>query len=180
VANGQVAAGDTTEVPPPTAPAGGAERPSVRQPITTTTVPPPPGQTTVAVPETLPVPPPLDAEPVPEFRWAGTPNAGVRPWVDEAGDDLLSVIRRSGDVPAALVEYPYITNPVEEALLADEAFLEAEAQALVDAIVAYFSTDAEGSGFVRDQVGDQDIGGGGHQSSCPASGATGAAGAGGP
>jgi hypothetical protein len=69
-------------------------------------------------------------------------------------------------VPAALVEYLYVTNPVEEELLTDPDFIELEAQALADAIVRYLSTDAEGSGFVEDQVGDQNIGGGGHRNDC--------------
>jgi N-acetylmuramoyl-L-alanine amidase len=164
VANGQI---------PPTATTAPAERPapdaapSARHPITTTTAAPPPDQTTVSVPDTVVVPPPFEVEAVPEFRWAGAPNAGVRPWIDTDGNDILSVLRRSGNVPAALVEYLYLTNPVEEALLADPAFVDAEAQALVDSIVAYFSTGAEGTGHVQTQVGHQDIGGGGSHRNCP-------------
>jgi hypothetical protein len=79
----------------------------------------------------------------------------------------LSVLRQSGEVPAVLVEYLYLTNPVEEALLADPAFIDAEAQALADSIVAYFSTDAEGAGHVQTQVGHQDTGGGGGNRNCP-------------
>jgi N-acetylmuramoyl-L-alanine amidase len=160
VANGQIPPTATTS-PPAAAASGDDHNPSLRHPITTTTAAPPPGQSTVEVPGTLPLPPPFEAEPVPPFGWAGSPNAGVRSWIDDGGDDVLSVLRRSGEVPAAVVEYLYLTNPAEEALLADPAFVDAEAQALVDAVVAYFATRAEGTGFVAGQVGDQDIGGGG-------------------
>jgi hypothetical protein len=76
------------------------------------------------------------------------------------------VLRRSGDVPAALVEFLYVTNPLEEALLVAPGFIELEARALTDAIVAWFATDGAGSGFVADEVGDQEIGGGGRVSNC--------------
>lgn len=144
----------------------GNEVPSVRQPVTTTTGPIPDDRIPVPVPETLPVPPSIELERVGEFSWAGTGNAGVRSWRGDDGLDLLSVIRRSGDVPAVLIEYLYVTNPVEEELLADPDFIELEAQALTDAIVRFLSTADPGIGFVEDQVGDQDIGGGGHRNSC--------------
>ncbi|MDH3682851.1 MAG: N-acetylmuramoyl-L-alanine amidase [Acidimicrobiia bacterium] len=170
VANGQIAPTATT-LPPP-APLEGRERidgtevPSTREPVTTTTMPVPDDRTTVVVPDTVPLPSPPDLVRVPEFRWAGSGNAGVRSWLADDGRDLLSVLRRSGDVPAVLVEYLYVTNPVEEALLADPAFVELEARALTVAILRFLSTDDEGTGFVADQVGDQNIGGGGRATDC--------------
>ena len=170
VANGQVDPAATT-LPPegpsdPRSAIDGTELPSVRAAVTTTTQPVPDDRVPVPVPDTMPVPPPIELERVPEFSWAGTGNAGVRSWRTDDGVDLLSVIRRSGDVPAVVVEYLYVTNPVEEALLADPEFIELEAQVLVDAIIRYLSSETTGSGFVEDQVGDQDIGGGGHRNDC--------------
>ena len=170
VTNGQIDPTATTL--PPTEPSEARERidgtevAGSRQPVTTTTMPVPDDRETVPVPDTLPLPGTFETERVAEFKWAGTGNAGVRSWRADDGKDLLSVLRRSGDVPAALVEYLYVTNPVEAELLADPAFIELEARALADSIVRYLSTSDEGTGFVIDQVGDQDIGGGGHRNDC--------------
>ena len=170
VANGQVDPTATT-LPPerpsdPRSVFDGSEVPSVREPLTTTTMPIPDDRVPVPVPDTVAVPPTIELERVAEFSWAGTGNAGVRSWRGDDGQDLLSVIRRSGDVPAVVVEYLYVTNPVEEALLSDSEFIELEAQVLADSIIRYLSTQDPGIGFVRDQIGDQDIGGGGHQNDC--------------
>lgn len=186
VANGQVPADATTVPAPAPAAEGGYRYPSERNPVPTTTSPPPPpptnpdgtpatnpdgspvpAPTTVAVPDTLPVPPPFDSIPVREFLFAGGPNGGVRSWVRADGKDYLSVLRHSGDVPAVLAEFLYVTNPSEEDLLMDPAFVSAEADALVAAIVDYFSSSANtGGGFVDDQFDDQPIGGGGRPDGC--------------
>ncbi len=186
VANGQVPADATTVPAPPPAPGDGFRYPSERNPSPTTTSPPPPPPTnadgtpatnpdgspvpvptTVAVPDTVGVPPPFDSVPVREFLFAGGPNSGVRSWVRPDGKDYLSVLRHSGDVPAVLAEFLYLTNPSEEALLMDPAFVSAEADALTAAIVDYFSSTANsGGGFVDDQFDDQPIGGGGRPSQC--------------
>ena len=91
----------------------------------------------------------------------------MRSWVRADGKDYLSVLRHSGDVPAVLAEFLYVTNPSEEELLLDPAFVSAEADALVAAIVDYFSsTGNQGDGFVDDQFDDQPIGGGGRPDGC--------------
>ncbi len=41
-------------------------------------------------------------------------------------------------MPASLVEVAYLSNPVEEKLLADPAFREKAAQAIVSGIMNYF------------------------------------------
>ncbi|MDH3302603.1 MAG: N-acetylmuramoyl-L-alanine amidase [Acidimicrobiia bacterium] len=186
VANGQLPADATTIPAPPPQAADGFRYPSERNPSPTTTSPPPPPPTdpdgspgtnpdgsplptptTVAVPDTLPVPPPFDSIPVREFLFAGGPNGGVRSWVRADGKDYLSVLRHSGDVPGVLTEFLYVTNPSEEQLLMDPAFVSAEAEALAGAIVDYFSsTTNTGGGFVDDQFDDQPIGGGGLPSQC--------------
>lgn len=163
VANGQL---------PPTATTIASSRsadtpPEPRQRIvqSTTTVPAT-QSTTVPVPTTGAPPEPFVAEPVQPFSFAGSGNRGVRAWIRPDGQDYLSVLRNSGDVPAVLAEFLYMTNPAEEALLLDDAFLGAQADALVTAIVTFFSTTEKGSGFIPDEYDDQPIGGGGGADGC--------------
>ncbi len=112
-------------------------------------------------------PPEFDVEEIPAFNWSGGPNAGVRAWKRADNKDYLGVLRNSGTTPAALVEFLYLSNPSEADLLADEAFIETQAQVLTDSIVDYFSNPTlQGSGFVADQQDDQPIGGGGSKASC--------------
>ena len=186
VANGQIPAAATTVPAPPRTPADGFRYPSDRNPSPTTTSPPPPPPTnpdgtpatnpdgspvptptTIPVPDTVAVPPPFDSTPVREFLFAGGPNGGVRSWVRADGKDYLSVLRHSGDVPAVLAEFLYVTNPSEEELLMDPTFVSAEAEALTKSVVDYFSSTANtGGGFVDDQFDDQPIGGGGRPDGC--------------
>ncbi len=167
VANGQVPPEATTTVPAITTTVGPGEVrvPVTRQAAVTTTVPASVASP-VPVPETLAPPPPPQLEPVRQFRWAGAPNGGVRSWIRPDGADYLAVLRHSGRVPAVLAEFTYVTNPSEEELLADPAFVDAEAGVLADAVVRYFTTDAQGTGHVGDQLGDQPIGGSGGIDDC--------------
>ena len=170
----------TTTVPPPTVPpptvvpadgapgdtttAAGPKEDDRTSPHATVV---PKTLSTVVVPGTLPVPEPFTETPVREFLFAGGGNRGVRSWIRADGKDYLSVLRHSGDVPAALAEFLYVTNPSEEELLMDPEFIAAEAAALADAIVTHFSSaQARGSGFVDDDRDDQPIGGGGRPSDC--------------
>lgn len=140
---------------------------SIDQSTTTTTAAPTSTPTTVMVPDTVPAPPPFDQPAVAPLGWWGSANAGVRAWTRADGKDYLSVLRHSGDVPAVLAEFLYMTNPAEADLLADPAFIDIEAKALADAIVAYFADpSAQGDGFVADQFDDQPIGGGGLPRNC--------------
>jgi N-acetylmuramoyl-L-alanine amidase len=166
VANGQVPPEATTTVPPPTIVADGQARVPRAAAVATTTTVPATGPTTVPVPGTVPPPVPPVGEPVPPFRWAGSGNAGVRSWTRADGLDHLAVLRASGRAPAALAEFVYLTNPSEEALLADRVFLDAEAAALAEAVVRYLTGAGGGTGFVADQHGDQPIGGGGRIEDC--------------
>ncbi len=166
VANGQVPPEATTTIPPPTStPPGALREPSPIEMSVTTTIPAQ-ASTTVAVPDTLAPPRPPTGEAVAPFRWAGSANAGVRAWVRPDGEDFLAVLRHSGPSPAALVEFLYLTNPSEEALLASDGFLAAEAAALAEAVTRYLAGETGGTGFVADQSADQPIGGGGGRDSC--------------
>ncbi len=163
VANGQLPPTATTV--PSARDTGSPPEPRVRQPVFTTTVPAT-ASTTVPVPTTVAPPAPFAVDPVAPFSFAGSGNRGVRAWIRPDGRDYLSVLRNSGDVPTVLVEYLYLTNPAEEALLMDANFLDAQADALVTAIVDYFSTSKRGSGYVADDYDDQPIGGGGSPDGC--------------
>jgi N-acetylmuramoyl-L-alanine amidase len=166
VANGQLPPGATTTPPPPTTVAPGGLR--IARPVesVTTTTLPATAPTTVPVPDTIPPPPVPDGEPVAEFRWAGSGNAGVRSWVRADGRDRLAVLRRSGSVPAVLAEFLYVTNPAEESLLLDEGFVDKEAGVLADAIILFFTGNPGGTGFVADQHDDQPIGDSGGIDDC--------------
>ncbi len=101
-----------------------------------------------------------------QFKFAGAGNSGVRSWIRDDGEDFLGVLRNTQGVPAVLAEFLYVTNPIEEALLADPEFLDAEAFILAQSIVEFLTTNNPGDGHVRDQFGDQNIGGGGRPSDC--------------
>lgn len=166
VANGQLPPeAAITSIPTTTLAPGGFRVASQRQLPTTTTLPISAAEP-VPIPDSLPLPEPFLEEPVREFRWAGAGNAGVRSWTRADGRDYLAVLRHSGEVPAALAEFLYMTNPSEAELLADPAFIEKEAGVLADSIILYFTTDAAGTGFVADQFDDQPIGGSGSIASC--------------
>ncbi|MEL6983358.1 MAG: N-acetylmuramoyl-L-alanine amidase, partial [Actinomycetota bacterium] len=120
----------------------------------------------LAAPEGTEFPELPEGEPVEPFQWAGSGNAGVRSWVRADGEDHLALLRHSGPSPAALVEFLYVSNPSEEALLTSDGFLEAQAAALADAIVQFLGGQDGGTGFVDDQEGDQPIGGGGRIEDC--------------
>ena len=141
------------------------------EPIDISSVPTDPATGAPIPPEPfeLEAPAPFNADTETEdfrFRFAGVGNAGVRSWIRDDGDDFLGVLRNSHGVPAVLAEFLYVTNPVEEALLADPAFLDAEALILAQSIITYLTTNEQGSGVVQDQFGSQDIGGGGRASDC--------------
>lgn len=166
VANGQVPPHATTTIPPSTSgPAEAGWQPGPVEVVVTTTVPAT-SDSTVAVPDTLAPPESPTGEAVPPFRWAGSGNAGVRAWVRPDGQDYLAVLRHSGPGPAALVEFLYLSNPAEEALLADPAFVAAEAAVLAEAVTRYLAGETGGSGFVADQSTDQPIGGSGGRDTC--------------
>ena len=63
-------------------------------------------------------------------------------------------------------EAAFISNPPEEALLADAAFQRVEATALVEAIVRFVTTDDPGSGYVTPYPRTQPAGPGGGNQGC--------------
>lgn len=88
----------------------------------------------------------LSAHPV---RWVG--NGAGATWRSRArdGDDYYAVVRLPKPVPAALVEFAYLSNPAEADFLAQPATARLEGEALARAVVRFLRTDDPGSGYVE-------------------------------
>lgn len=100
-----------------------------------------------------------------ESWFAGT-DAGATYRPNAAtGEDFYGMVR-TPTMPAVLAEMSFMGNPEELALLQTRAFIAAEAQAITNAIVRWFSTDDPGSGFVEPSFGLRSSGGGGGLSGC--------------
>ena len=81
------------------------------------------------------------------------------------GEDFYGMVR-TPTMPAVLAEMSFMGNPEELELLQTREFITAEAQAITDAIVRWFSTDDPGSGFVEPSFGLRSSGGGGGLAGC--------------
>ena len=81
------------------------------------------------------------------IRWARLPDAGVLRVLSPRGGDAYSMIRRPA-TPAVLVEYGYLSNPVEAALFATDEYISAAATATADAVEAYLHSDRQGTGRI--------------------------------
>lgn len=81
---------------------------------------------------------PFDAD------WAGIDLWGAVARIDPDGTEYFGILRRA-EVPAAIVEGAYISNPDEEALLRTTEFRRAYAEALYRALVRFLTTDDPGS-----------------------------------
>jgi N-acetylmuramoyl-L-alanine amidase len=76
-----------------------------------------------------------------DAAWQGGDELGARARTDPAtGDDYYGVLRRA-EMPAAIVEGAYISEPAEEALIATEAFRQAYAEGVYRGIVRFLTTD---------------------------------------
>lgn len=164
VANGQIDPPPTTQ--PQTAPTTTVELPRSRSSLEVTTTRPPTVSTTVPVPETIVPPADFEGEVLEPFFYVGGGNRGVRSWINSEGTDFLGVLRHSGSVPAALVEFLHLTNPAEAELLENDSYLDRQALALADAITEHFAQTGTPTGYVQDQTQPADIGGGGGHSTC--------------
>ncbi|MCY3862833.1 MAG: N-acetylmuramoyl-L-alanine amidase [bacterium] len=79
--------------------------------------------------------------------WSRLPDAGVLRVLLPSGEDTYGMLRRP-NVPAALVEYGYLSNPSEAELFATDEYISVAAQATTEAISAYLHSDRPGSGFI--------------------------------
>lgn len=81
-------------------------------------------------------------------EWAEVEEPGVRPLLNQRGEDFHVVLQRSAGVAAIYVELVALGER-ETALLAGEEGREIEAGALARAIVRFLVTDEAGDGFVE-------------------------------
>jgi N-acetylmuramoyl-L-alanine amidase len=101
-----------------------------------------------------------------DVDWVGDRDAGAKYRLRADGTDYYGILHRSAGVPAVLSEAAFISNPPEEALLADPGFQRVEAQAITDAIVRYVRTDDPGGGFVEPYPRTEPAGPGGGSRGC--------------
>ena len=80
--------------------------------------------------------------------WSRSASAGVLRVLSSSGSDAYGMIVRP-EVPTALVEYGYLSNPSEAALFATDEYIDVAATATADAIDAYLHTERPGTGFVQ-------------------------------
>lgn len=82
------------------------------------------------------------------------------------GDDYYGVLRHAQGVSAVLTEAAYLSNPAENALLETDAFRDAEARAIADAVLRLARTEDPGSGYKPVKETQVPAGGGGGSSGC--------------
>lgn len=101
-----------------------------------------------------------------DITWAADLDAGAKYRPDSRGGDYYGILKRTAGIPAVLSEAAFISNPDEEALLADPAVQRAEAHAIARALVRFATTDDPGSGFVEPYPRTQPAGPGGGATGC--------------
>src|SRR5690606_21975467 len=101
-----------------------------------------------------------------DIQWGADRDAGAKYRPNSEGGDYYGILKRTAGLPAVLSEAAYISNPAEEALLADPAFQQTEAAALARAVVRFITTDDPGSGYVEPYPRTQPAGSGGGATGC--------------
>lgn len=101
-----------------------------------------------------------------DIEWFAGPDAGAtyRP-NRNTGEDFYGMVRLP-ETTAVLAEMAFLGNPAEVDLLRSGQLQAAEAEAIVAAIVRWFTTDDPGSGFVEPSFGLTSSGGGGRLDGC--------------
>ncbi len=100
-----------------------------------------------------------------EEWFAGVDAGATRRPNAATGEDFYGMVRLPS-MPAVLAEMAFMGNPAEIELLATRRFRVAEAQAITDAVVRWYTTDDPGSGFVEPSFGLRSSGGGGGLAGC--------------
>ncbi|MBA2337625.1 MAG: N-acetylmuramoyl-L-alanine amidase [Acidimicrobiia bacterium] len=82
-----------------------------------------------------------------EADWMGGELLGARARINpDTGEDYYGLLRRA-QMPAAIVEGLYLSEPQEEALLGTDAVKQAYAEGVYRAVVRFLTTDDVGSGL---------------------------------
>jgi N-acetylmuramoyl-L-alanine amidase len=84
-----------------------------------------------------------------DVDWVAAPDAGVLSVLSTRGEDAYG-INRNTETVSVLAELGYISNPAEAGLFTSNAYVEAAAEALADAIEDYLKTEEPGSGFIEE------------------------------
>lgn len=100
------------------------------------------------------------------IAWAADTDHGAKYRLSANGGDYLGILRRAVGIPTVLSEAAFISNPPEEQLLRDPAFLHVEATAITKAITRFVATPDPGSGFVTPYPRTEPAGGGGGPEGC--------------
>ena len=101
-----------------------------------------------------------------DIAWVADTDHGAKYRPANDGGDYYGILRRTAGTPAVLSEAAFITNAPEEALLADPAFQDVEAEALTKAIVRFVTTQDPGAGFVEPYPRTTPAGPGGGPDGC--------------
>lgn len=101
-----------------------------------------------------------------DIDWVADFDAGAKYRPRSNGGDYYGILSRTAGVPAVLSEAAFISNPPEEALLADPAFQAVEAAAIARTALRYLTTADPGSGFVEPYPRTQPAGPGGGATGC--------------
>jgi N-acetylmuramoyl-L-alanine amidase len=101
-----------------------------------------------------------------KIAWAADTDHGAKYRLSDAGGDYLGILRRPVGITTVLSEAAFISNPPEEQLLRDPAFLHEEGVALTKAITRFLATSDPGSGFVEPYPRTEPAGGGGGAAGC--------------
>jgi N-acetylmuramoyl-L-alanine amidase len=92
-----------------------------------------------------------------DVAWMGGWVTGARARITSEGGDYYGLLRRA-EMPAAIAEGVYITNPPEEDLARTDAFRDAYAGAVYRAIIRFLTTDDAGSSINPPEVFTDDAG----------------------
>ncbi len=79
--------------------------------------------------------------------WVGTVHNGASSRLSEPGRDAYGILRNTPNVPTAIAEAAYLSNPPEAELLILPEVQQVEAEAITRAIHRFISTTDPGSGF---------------------------------
>lgn len=101
-----------------------------------------------------------------DIDWVADRDAGAKYRPRSGGGDYYGILSRTAGIPAVLSEAAFISNPPEEALLADPAFQAVEAAALTRAVIRYVTTADPGSGFIEPYPRTEPAGSGGGSTGC--------------
>jgi len=101
-----------------------------------------------------------------KIAWSADTDHGAKYRPSDAGGDYLGILRRAVGITTVLSEAAFISNPPEEQLLRDPAFLHVEAVAIAKAITRYLASPDPGSGFVTPYPRTEPAGGGGGNAGC--------------